>query len=176
MSPPRTAARKATFVSSSPREGTDDRRTPVKGQNPLSPRPALLNPHSLSISVLLVSPALFNTQAPQLRLSAFGQELPAGSCSSGMQSRTSRTLCSRFRWSILLVFRRRSCPCSDFDVAVAGLSRALSLTVRYYWFDVVRFRSETYTLVKRKHERGLTIGFVCIVVVVFSVMAVLLFC
>jgi hypothetical protein len=33
-----------------------------------------------------------------------------------------------------------------------------------------------YTLVKRKHERELTIGFVCIVVVVFSVMAVLLFC
>jgi hypothetical protein len=99
-------------------------------------------------------------------------------CSQVNQQDTLQSL----RWSILLVFRRRSCPCSDFDVdvavdvAVAGLSRALSLTVRYYWFDVVRFRSETYTLVKRKHERELTIGFVCIVVVVFSVMAVLLFC
>jgi hypothetical protein len=34
------------------------------------------------------------------------------------------------------------------------------MSVRHYWFDVVRFRGEACTLVKRKHERGLTISFV----------------
>jgi hypothetical protein len=55
------------------------------------------------------------------------------------------------------------CEAVDVDtgIEVAGLPSRSSTPMRCLCrFGVVRFRGETYTLVKRKHERGLTIGFV----------------
>jgi hypothetical protein len=141
MSPPRTAARKATFVSSPPREGTDDRRKPFKtGKPPLPQHPpllALINPHELSMSIskLLTS----RTAQPPLSMSI--SKLPASPRAAQPPSAV----------DIDIVYESLTSPGAHQPPCAIAVGIIGSM-----WFVFVT----KPTRVKRKHKRGLTMGLV----------------